>query len=117
MKEGKKVVPYIRKNRAEAAIYVRGHNKEFQEMMCRLYAVDKGYEISYVAKHFKDVNLCDVLLVTDPSRISRDALEYYKIVKEFSEKGIKIEYAVDANDSGEYASLLIREMFSKEKEK
>ncbi len=114
MKDKIKVVPYFRKNKIEAVIYVRGNNKEFQEMMCRLYAADKGYEVSYVTRHFKDVNLCDVLLVTDPSRISRDQLEYDKIVKEFEEKGIKIEYAVDADDAGENASLLINEMFSKE---
>lgn len=108
-----KIVPYFRKNRVEAVIYVRGNNKEFQEMMCRLYAADKCYEVSYVARHFKDVNLCDVLLVTDTSRISRNELEYYKIVKEFDDKGIRIEYAVNADDAGKNASLLINEMFNK----
>lgn len=113
MKDEIKVVPYFRKNRVESVIYVRGHNKEFQEMMCRLYAADKGYDVSYVTRHLKDVNLCDVLLVTDPSRISRNQLEYCKIVKEFDEKGINIEYAINADDDGEYASLLISEMFCK----
>lgn len=41
MKDKIKVVPYFRKNREKAVIYVRGNNKEFQEMMCRLYAIEK----------------------------------------------------------------------------
>ena len=107
-----KVAHYFRENRAEAVIYVCGHNEEFQEMMCRLYASDRGYKVSYVAKHLDDVNLCDVLLVADPSRISRDALEYYKIVKEFNDKGIKVEYAIDAKNAHENASFLMNVMFN-----
>ena len=91
-----KVVPYFRKNRVEAVIYVRGGNKEFQEMMCRLYASDKGYEVSYVARHIEDVNLCDVLLVTEPSRISRNRLGHYKVVQNLSRRGVNVEYAANA---------------------
>lgn len=108
----KKVAYYFRKNRAEAVIYVRGHNKEFQEMMCRLYASDRGYKVSYVTSRLEDVNLCDVLLAVNPSRISRDKLEYYKIVKEFKEKGIKIEYAIDADNAHENVSFLMSEIFN-----
>lgn len=116
MKNKNKVVPYFRQNRAEAVIYVRGHNKEFQEMMCRLYASDRGYKVAYVTEHLEDVNLCDVLLVTNPSRIGRDQLEHYKIVKEFEEKGIKIEYAIDAHNAHENASFLM-DMMLNEKNK
>jgi DNA invertase Pin-like site-specific DNA recombinase len=94
-----KVVPYFRKNKKEAVIYVRGKNEEFQEMMCRLYAIDKDYEVSYVTKNIGDVNLCDVLLVTEPSRISRKATEYYEILKELKNKGIKVELAMDVGDT------------------
>lgn len=108
MKDKLKVVPYFRKNRVEAVIYVRGNNKEFQEMMCRLYAADRGYEVVYVTRHLKDVNLCDVLLVTDPSRISRDQLEYYKIVKEFEEKGIEVMSIASQRDIEESDALARR---------
>lgn len=95
---------------ANAVIYVRGNNEEFQEMMCRLCAADKGYKVLYATKHFKDVDLCDVLLVTDPTRISRNELEYHRIVREFGEKGIRIEYAVDTGNI-DNITLLMKEMF------
>ena len=103
-----KVAHYIRKNRtAKAVIYVRGHREQFQEMMCRLYAKDKGYEVAYVTRHLEDVKLCDVLLMTNPSRISRDKIEYYKIMKELNEKGIAVEYAIEHDNAHEYVSFLM----------
>lgn len=108
-----KVVHYFRKNRVEAVIYVRGHNEEFQEMMCRLYAADKDYEVVFVTNNLEDVKLCDILLVASPSRISRDRLEHYKIIRELNEKGIEVEYAIDADNVNENISFLMNEIFSK----
>lgn len=113
-----KVAHYFRSNyRAKAVIYVRGNNKEFQEMMCRLYAIEKGYEVAYVTRHLEDVNLCDVLLVANPSRISRDRDEYYKVVKEFDKRGIKVESAIDADNASDNISFLMNEMLYKEDNK
>lgn len=95
MKNKIKVVPYFRRNRAEAVIYVRGENKESQEIMCRLYAVDKDYEVSYVTRNINNVNLCNVLLVTEPSRISRNQEECCEIVKKINDKGVKVEYVIN----------------------
>ena len=118
MKETEKIVPYFRKNRVKAVIYVRGDNEEFQEMMCRLYATDKDYQVVYVTRHLEDVKLCDVLLVTNPSRISRDGFEYYKIVKEFNDRGIKVENAIEADNAHENAWFLMDVMFdNKNKQK
>ncbi len=103
-----KIIPYARKNRLEAVIYVRGGNKEFQEMMCRLYAADKGYEVSYVTRYLEDVNLCDVLLVTDPSRISRNQIEYHKIINELKEKGIEVVSIANQRDIEESNALARR---------
>lgn len=105
-----KIVPYFRKNKVEAVIYVRGENEEFQEMICRLYAIDKDYEVSYVTNNLEDVNLCDVLLVSEPSRISRKATEYYEILKELKDKGIKVELAIGLNDTN-YHYFLMGDMF------
>ena len=108
MEKYTKVAHYIRKNRtAKAVIYVRGHREQFQEMMCRLYAKDKGYEVAYVTRHLEDVKLCDVLLVANPSRISRDKIEYYKIVKDFDKKGIVVENAIEHSNAHEYVSFLM----------
>ncbi len=97
-----KVAYYFRYDyRAKAVIYVRGNNKEFQEMMCRLYAIEKRYEVAYVTRHLEDVNLCDVLLVANFSRISRKQMEFVNIYKLFKERGIRIESAAGTNDISE----------------
>lgn len=100
MKEKINVAHYIRKGRPErAVIYIRGVNEAEQEMKCRMYAKDKGYELVYVTRHIEDVNLCDVLLVANFSRISRRQIEFVKICKLLKTKGIRVE-SVSGNDVG-----------------
>ncbi len=92
MKKPIKVTHYIRRGRPErAVIYVRGVNEAEQEMKCRVYAADKGYEVSFVTRHIEDVKLCDVLLVANFSRISRRQVEFAKTFKYFKARGIRIE--------------------------
>ena len=87
-----KVVHYIRRERPEiAVIYVRGVNEAEQEMKCRAYAADRGYEVSFVTRHIEDVKLCDVLIVANFSRISRRQMEFTKTFKYFKARGIRIE--------------------------
>ena len=93
----------------KAVIYVRGNKVKMQEVFCRLYASDKGYKITYVTSNLEDVNLCDVLLVTNPSRISRDQLEYETIVNELKGRGIKVESAIH-HDNAVDNYLFTREM-------
>ena len=87
-----KAAHYIRRGRPErAVIYVRGENESAQEMKCKVYANDKGYEVVYVTRHIEDVKLCDVLLVANFSRISRKQMEFVKIYKMFKARRIRIE--------------------------
>ena len=89
-----KVLHYIRRGRPErAVIYVRGVDEAAQEMKCRAYAADKGYEVVYVTRHIEDVKLCYVFLVANFSRISRKQIEFVKTYKYFKARGIKIESA------------------------
>lgn len=81
-------------NETKVVIYVRGNDEELQEEKCKLYAAEKGYKVLYTARQLEDVNSCDMLLVTSPSRISRNKLEYYKIVENFNDRGIKIKFFV-----------------------
>ena len=83
----------------KAVIYVRGQKEKMQEIFCRLYASDKGYKITYVTSNLDDVNLCDVLLVSNPSRISRNQLEYEKIVNELKNRGIAVESVTHHDNS------------------
>ena len=78
-----------------AVIYVRGKQKEMQEMFCTLCAVERGYKVAFATDNLDDVKDCDILIVTNPSRISRNETEYYEIVNNFKEKGIEVEFAVD----------------------
>lgn len=75
----------------KAIIYVRGNNQEMQEVQCRLYAADKGYKTLFVTNDIKTVFNCNVLLVANHSKISRDSFEYYKILNELKTKGIELE--------------------------
>lgn len=87
-----KVSHYIRRGRPErAVIYVRGVDEAAQEMKCRAYAKDKGYEVAYVTRRIEDVKLCDVLIVANFSRISRKQMEFAKTFKYFKARGIRIE--------------------------
>lgn len=85
-------------NKPIAVIYVRGNKKEMQEMLCHLHAVERGYKVAFATDNLDDVKDCNVLMVMNPSRISRNETEYYKIVNDFKEKGIKVEFAVDHED-------------------
>lgn len=95
---------YIRKNRPDTAvIYVRGHDKEAedsQEIKCRMYAKDKGYEVVGVTRYIEDVKSCDVLLVANFSRISRKRLEFEKTRKLFKARGVRIE-SVSRKNNGD----------------
>lgn len=91
----KTIIPYRRKNKLEAVIYVRGNNKETQEILCRLCASNKGYEVVFVTDDINEVKHCDVLLTTNPSRISRDKTECNEILNEFENKNIKVEFVVE----------------------
>lgn len=100
MKEQIKVAHYIRRGRPErAVIYVRGVNEAEQEMKCRTYANDMGYEVAYVTRHIEDVKFCDVLLVANFSRISRKQIEFVKTFKYFKAREIRIE-SVSGNEVG-----------------
>lgn len=102
MTDTTKPVIYFRRNRPETAvIYVRGENEAAQEMKCRMYASDKGYEVAYVTRHIEDVNRCDVLLVANFSRISRKQMEFAKTYKLFKARGIRIESATGRSDISE----------------
>lgn len=100
-----KVAHYIRRGRPErAVVYVRGENEAAQELKCRAYAADKGYEVLYTTRHIEDVNLCDVLLVANFSRISRKQMTFVKTYKLFKARGIRIESATGKSDISELFS-------------
>ena len=90
-----------------AIIYVRGHNQEKQEMLCRLYAKEKGYKVDLVSTDINAVNNCDIMLIASYSRISRVQFKYHQIMNELKEKGIKVECVAGQENAEKHLSFLI----------
>lgn len=90
----------------KAIIYLRGHNQEKQEVFCRVYAGDKGYKVLYVATDLKDVNNCDILLISNQSRLSRDKFKYYEILNDLKKKGIEVVSVSNQDKIDEYLCLM-----------
>lgn len=86
----------------KAIIYVRGNNKEMQEVYCKLYAAEQGYNVLFVTDDIENVNGCDVLIISNPSRISRDNIKYHEIVNEFKERGIEVESVAHHDNAVDY---------------
>lgn len=86
----------------KSIIYVRGNNKEMQEVFCKLYAAEQGYKVLFVTDDLENVNGCDILLISNPTRISRDRIKYYEAVNEFNKKGIKIEIVAQHENAVDY---------------
>lgn len=105
MEDKIEVARYMRIGRPERAIiYVRGHDEEAetaQEMKCKMYAKDKGYEVVGVTRYIEDVERCDVLLVANFSRISRKKMTFVKTYKLFKARGIRVESAIGQHDISE----------------
>lgn len=91
----------------KAIIYVRGHNQEMQEILCRLYAKDIGYEVLFVTTNIEDVYYfdCNVMIATNATRISRDRFKYYETVNKLKEKGIELEFATSHENAIDNFSL------------
>ena len=83
-------------------IYVRGQNKEMQEVFCKLYAAEQGYNVLFATDDIKKVNGCDILLISNPSRISRDNIKYYEVINELKAKGIEVESVAHHENSIDY---------------
>lgn len=90
----------------KAIIYVRGHNTEMQEVFCRVYAADKGYKVLFVTSDLEAVTNCDVLIVSNASRISRDKFKYYETLNDLKAKGIEVESAAHHDDAIEFLELV-----------
>ena len=83
------VVEYMRKGRVKAMIYVRGQNEGIQEIMCKLYAEDKKYDVVKVVKNIDDVYDCDVLLVSHVSKINRNYIKYLQVVNAYPTSAVR----------------------------
>lgn len=89
----------------KAIIYVRGQNKEMQEVFCKLYAAEQGYKVLFATDDIKEVRNCDTLLISNPSRISRDNFKYQEIINELKTKCIEVESVAHHDNAIDYYSF------------
>ena len=96
-----------------AMIYVRGEAEAEQELFCSLHALKKDYDIVGTVKDLEEVKNCDVLIVINASRISRETEEYYTKINEFKKQGIEVEIAGTEENAGKFIELITRSLHKK----
>lgn len=82
-----------------AAILTRGNEKAAQKLQCMIYAYFKDYEVVEVVHSTHELSKLvvnakiDTILITDPSRLTRDRIEYESIEQMLRGYGVTIELA------------------------
>lgn len=86
-----------------AVIYVKDNNdKAAQKFFCLAYCLDNEYDVLSTTNNIEEVDNCDVMVVASPEMISRDRIEYYIVLDDLKEKGIKVEIVSVDGDAGKY---------------
>ena len=89
--------------RKTAVIYVKDNDRKAeQKFFCLAYCLDNEYEVLSTTNNIDEVNNCDVMVVASPEMISRDRIEYYIVLDDLKEKGIKVEIVSVDGDAGKY---------------
>lgn len=99
----------------KAVIYVRGENKIQQEMFCYFYAYKNDIDVLFVANDIDEVTDCEecnMVLVANASRISRNAIEYHQIVNALMVRGIEVVSTI-SQENVEMFIDLVREGWKK----
>lgn len=118
MKSTDEVMHYIRKNREpkKAVIYVRGKSEAEQKVFCHFYAIDNDIEVLFDTNNIDEVincKDCDMVLVINHSRISRDTFEYQQIVNALEAKEIEIVSVTTPESVGRFIDLVTRNLEKK----
>ena len=81
----------------KAAILTRGNDKAMQKFACLIHANAKEYDVVEVVHDTEALSKLvvnakiDIILMTDISRLTRDRLEYERIVNMLKGYGVQIE--------------------------
>ena len=82
-----------------AAILTRGNDKARQKLHCMLYAHFKDYNVVEVVNNTQELSKLvvnakiDTILITDPSRLTRDRMEFESMQHMLRGYGVTIELA------------------------
>ena len=89
--------------RKTARIYVKDNDRKAeQKFFCLAYCLDNEYEVLSTTNNINEVDNCDVMVVASPEMISRDRIEYYVVLDDLKEKGVKVEIVSVDGDAGKY---------------
>lgn len=81
------------------AILTRGNDKARQELHCMLYAHFNDYNVVKVVNNTQELSKLvvnakiDTIIITDPSRLTRDRMEYESMQHMLRGYGVAIELA------------------------
>lgn len=80
-------------------IFTRGNDKVAQKLQCLFYAKFKDYNVIEIVSNTHELSKLvvnakiDTILMTDPSRLTRDRMEYESIQNMLRGYGVTIELA------------------------
>jgi hypothetical protein len=103
-------------NTKRAVIYTRGENDVEQKLLCYFYASDNDIDVLFDTKDIDEVadcEECNMMLVTNASRISRDTFKYHQIVKALKVRGIEVVFTSTAENSERLIDLLMKDLYKK----
>jgi DNA invertase Pin-like site-specific DNA recombinase len=86
----------------KAIVYTRGDNEAEQKLLCYFYASDNNIDVLFDTNDIDEVmncEECDIVLVVKANRISRDASEYYRILKALKAKGVELVFTSTAENA------------------
>lgn len=93
--------------RKTAMIYVKDNDRKAeQKFFCLAYCLDNEYEVLSTTSNIDEVDNCDVMVVASPEMISRDRMEYYVVLDDLKEKGVKVEIVSVDGDAGKYIDFV-----------
>ena len=93
--------------RKTAMIYIKDNDRKAeQKFFCLAYCLDNEYEVLSTIHDIDEVDNCDVMVVASPEMISRDRIEYYIILDDLKEKGVKVEIVSIDADAGKYIDFV-----------
>lgn len=82
-----------------AAILTRGNDKVAQKLQCLFYAQFKDYNVVEVVNNTQELSKLvvnakiDTIIMTDPSRLTRDRMEFESMQQMLRGYGVTIELA------------------------
>jgi hypothetical protein len=100
-----------------AVVFTRGKKATEQKLLCYFYASDNNINVLFDTQDIDEVadcEECEIMLVANASRISRDTFEYHRTVKALKTRGIEVVFTSTAENSERLINLLMKDLYEKQ---